>query len=233
MTEKNLLKPIGIGVAVVFTLLTLFACGKKQRASDAEIFHTVFFADFDETVLDIQQVPDGEAATAPKSPVRDGYAFIGWNADFSHVTSDLIVIAMYEHYSDLFGLSVEREEADRLTLGFSLNQISNEPAPILGFQLRIYYSENFTVVSTENGNNVTSSYLDAKTGEPKGYISVLYINYDKEVIKDSFEYIKVTFDTSNCISGEDTVYVETMYVLDVDGNDIKNAIDISVEYLYE
>ncbi|MDZ7791397.1 MAG: cadherin-like domain-containing protein [Xanthomonadales bacterium] len=57
---------------------------------------TVTFMDHDSTILDTQTVNDGDAATAPPDPTREGYTFTGWDSDFSNVTSDLEVTAQYE-----------------------------------------------------------------------------------------------------------------------------------------
>ena len=65
------------------------------------IYYTVTFKDWDETVLKTQTVEEGQPASAPDNPTRDGYIFIGWDVDFTNVTSDLLVTAQYEeiiHY---------------------------------------------------------------------------------------------------------------------------------------
>ena len=58
--------------------------------------YAVAFEDYDGTELAFQLVKAGEAAQAPADPVRDGYAFIGWDRDFSCVNEDMIVTAQYE-----------------------------------------------------------------------------------------------------------------------------------------
>lgn len=55
----------------------------------------VTFKDWDGTVLGTDVVKWGEAANAPKNPSRDGWQFAGWDTDFSSVTSDLVVTALY------------------------------------------------------------------------------------------------------------------------------------------
>ena len=62
-------------------------------AEDAEF--TVTFVDYDGTELSTQQVGYGKFATPPAAPTRDGYAFIGWDKNFTEVTSDLVVTAKY------------------------------------------------------------------------------------------------------------------------------------------
>lgn len=59
-------------------------------------YFTVSFVDWDGTVLSSQTVEEGASAIAPADPIREGYAFTGWDKDFSAVTEDLTVTAQYE-----------------------------------------------------------------------------------------------------------------------------------------
>lgn len=59
-------------------------------------FYTVVFKDFDDTILKTEQVPYNESATAPSNPIRTGYPFKGWDMEFTNVTSDLTIYALYE-----------------------------------------------------------------------------------------------------------------------------------------
>ncbi|MCL1874887.1 MAG: InlB B-repeat-containing protein [Synergistaceae bacterium] len=58
--------------------------------------YDVTFADWDGAVLKTQSVAYGAAATAPANPVREGYTFKGWDANFSSITADLTVKALYD-----------------------------------------------------------------------------------------------------------------------------------------
>ena len=60
------------------------------------IYYTVTFQDWDGSILKNEQVEQGKSATAPATPVREGYTFTGWDKDFSNVQSDLTVTAQYE-----------------------------------------------------------------------------------------------------------------------------------------
>ncbi len=60
------------------------------------VYHTVRFVDWDGALISEQQVEDGAAAVAPTDPVREGYLFTGWSGDFSCVTADITVTALYE-----------------------------------------------------------------------------------------------------------------------------------------
>ena len=57
--------------------------------------YTVTFADWDGTVLSTQTVEWKDAAKYPADPTREGYTFVEWDTDFSHVTEDLVVTAIY------------------------------------------------------------------------------------------------------------------------------------------
>ncbi len=58
--------------------------------------HEVTFVDMNGAVLKIESVKDGEKATAPAAPTIEGYTFIKWDTDFSKVTKNLVVTAVYE-----------------------------------------------------------------------------------------------------------------------------------------
>ncbi len=59
-------------------------------------YYTVTFADYDDTVLKTERVPEGGSALAPEDPVREGYTFIGWDKDYSNVTGDITIRAQYK-----------------------------------------------------------------------------------------------------------------------------------------
>ena len=61
-----------------------------------QITFTVTFIDFDGTVLGAETVAYGGDATAPAEPEREGYGFTGWDTDFTNVTGDLTVQALYQ-----------------------------------------------------------------------------------------------------------------------------------------
>jgi len=84
--------------------------------------YTVTFVDgLTNEVIATQEVEEGTAATAPAAPEHEGYNFVGWDVDFSNITSDLTVTALYEEIPyepvapTVAGLTAElreREEGD-------------------------------------------------------------------------------------------------------------------------
>lgn len=57
--------------------------------------YTVTFMD-GKTVLKTEKVQHGDTVTAPEVPKKDGKTFIKWDTDFSKVTSDLTINAVYD-----------------------------------------------------------------------------------------------------------------------------------------
>jgi len=75
-----------------------------KKASDVnptEKEFTVIFKDKDGNELSSQKVKEGKAAVAPTAPVVEGYEFKGWDKEFSKVTADLVVTAVYEKKNDV------------------------------------------------------------------------------------------------------------------------------------
>ena len=58
--------------------------------------YSVKFIDFDGQLLKEELVEYGASATAPTPPTRTGYTFVGWNQEFSLITTNIEVQAIYE-----------------------------------------------------------------------------------------------------------------------------------------
>lgn len=58
--------------------------------------YNVKFYGFDSDLLKEETVVAGASATAPAAPVVEGHDFIGWDKEFTSITSDLEVTAVYE-----------------------------------------------------------------------------------------------------------------------------------------
>lgn len=79
-------------------------CGYGESSREYSEAFTVIFTDHDGRELSRQHLHNGEDATAPEEPERTGYQFTGWDKDFTNVTSDLTVKAVYQvrNYSVVF-----------------------------------------------------------------------------------------------------------------------------------
>jgi len=65
-----------------------------------KVYFTVTFKDFDGTVLSTQSVEEGTSAQAPDDPVREGYNFTGWDKDFTNITAETVINAVYSKIPD-------------------------------------------------------------------------------------------------------------------------------------
>lgn len=62
--------------------------------------YTVIFKNYDGTTISSQTVEKNASARTPDSPYREGYQFVGWDRDYSNVTSNLTVYAKYIKFED-------------------------------------------------------------------------------------------------------------------------------------
>lgn len=60
----------------------------------------VDFLDKDGNIIETIEVEKGKDAIAPNPPVFDGFAFKEWDKDFTNVTSDIVVNAIYDKLED-------------------------------------------------------------------------------------------------------------------------------------
>ena len=71
------------------------ADGWKDFTNIKKNTFTVTFVDWNDEVIDTQNVKVGSGAVAPADPTREGYTFSEWNKAFDYVSSDLTVKALY------------------------------------------------------------------------------------------------------------------------------------------
>jgi len=72
----------------------------KYKRVRFPVMFTVTFVDGQGKTLKTEEVASGKAATAPADPTGDGYTFKGWDKDFSKVTEDMTVTALWEKKAD-------------------------------------------------------------------------------------------------------------------------------------
>lgn len=73
---------------------TIYAQYEKKDSSTTQL--TVRFIDWNDKVLYVQKVYEGEDAIPPLAPTREGYTFTGWRPELTNITKDTDVYAQYE-----------------------------------------------------------------------------------------------------------------------------------------
>ena len=58
--------------------------------------YTVRFLDYNGDVLKSESVPEGNSATPPSDPSRNGYVFKGWNGTYTNISSNVDITAIYK-----------------------------------------------------------------------------------------------------------------------------------------
>ena len=138
----------------------------------------VEFVDWDGTILATMKVPDGEAATAPADPTREGYTFIGWDKDFSSVIEDMTVTAQYQinrygvHFYDWDDTLLKTDSVEYLSAATAPADPTREGYTFLGWDkdfsnitadLDVYAQyeagadKDLTVVYSDRDNNEIST----------------------------------------------------------------------------
>ena len=179
---------INLGTSNTTSSVTATAVGGNKNASGTVTFsdlaykvdysiplptYRVDFVDWNGTVLKSQTVEQGQAATAPENPTRNGYEFIGWDQDFSNVQADMFVTALYEAsmalkvkensswttiskiYKKIAGTWVEQPKADWHNVFSSDTRYKQ----YLAIPTAILYSDG-TLVFYNNASTTDSMYGD-------------------------------------------------------------------------
>ncbi len=71
--------------------------------------YLVTFKDYDGTILKMDDVNYGTSATPSNPPTLDGYTFMRWDKDYSNITDDLEVVAIFQsnEFFDLQGYTIK------------------------------------------------------------------------------------------------------------------------------
>ena len=105
VTQQGLVTLHKVGTV---SIIALFKHSELQTSlvitveeTDEEPTFSVTFID-GEDIIEVQEINLGEEATAPTPPEKPGFIFVGWDVDFSEVTKDLIVKAIYEALKETY-----------------------------------------------------------------------------------------------------------------------------------
>jgi len=115
--------------------------------------YTVTFKDYDDTVIDEQEVEHGSDAELPDDPEREGYTFVGWDESHENITEDTVITAEYEVNTYTVSVTAEPEEAAKELSGAGDydydTEVELEATPEDAYEF-VRWEEDGTEVSTAN-----------------------------------------------------------------------------------
>ncbi len=164
-TEKNQGRPVFLSYGITKVTATTDDGGFTaeciiNRPANAQIdgFHQVYFRDIYGNELAHETIKDGDAAIAPLSrlPEVNGREFLGWSDDFSHVTSDMVIYAMYSANAEMIDKPLVHFPDAALFYDFDgsglKGAIDADGSTLIGD-----FSENFMATGNVSGLDIWSS----------------------------------------------------------------------------
>ena len=122
--------------------------------------YTVTFKDYSGRVIDTVSVKEGDDATAPSNPKRDGYTFSGWSSSIKNVTSNLTVTAKYtlQSASNVFDISYKMNSNNTITVTFAVKG----SVKFCGMEGYVDVPTGLTYESLTQGDGATANFKDGK-----------------------------------------------------------------------
>lgn len=137
--------------------------------------YPVYFVDWDGTVLSAQEAGHGGKATPPANPAREGYTFMGWQGDYSHVYGTTIVVADYTAGTQMHTVVSCQDGWDNSEISTSLLTLYLPLAPAHAG----YAVSGYDVLSSPlaEGIVIRANYLSASNHKPAAQYSAQAVSY--------------------------------------------------------
>jgi len=126
---------------------------------EAKSYAVVFMADG--SVVNLQTVGHGMAAVAPEAPAKEGYTFTSWDVDFSSVTSDLVVNAVYEKTEESFFEFTESADTTNIVKSEVTDNLYFKAGGISAADMKALFKDAEITIVNANGAAVADT---AKVG---------------------------------------------------------------------
>lgn len=145
-------KTILFCIILAVVLLAGIAGGVVLLKKEPPKSYTVTFRDYDSTVLKEETVQNGNAASAPTDPQREGYTFAGWSHNYTDIRKDTVTTAEYVRITDTaFKVDTVTVATDAKTVDVKISVIHNPG--ILGMVFAVDYDESaLKLVDCQNGD---------------------------------------------------------------------------------
>ena len=182
-----------------------------------------FFLD-GQKLCETQNVEEGSSAVLPENPVKEGYTFVGWNADTTNIRSNSDISALFvkNKYTVVFvDFVAETVNVKEFYHGDAL--IPPEMAPINGYNFagwneligdNAVVTENMVLTAKYDKESYTVNFYDYENN----LISTQTVEYGEPAQEpDAPEIGNMTFEYWDCID---------------DLNNITDDLDVSAKYVF-
>ena len=167
-------------LTAVLTLSSCIGTVATTPSSNAATSFEVVFVAGDGEILKTETVELGKSATAPEVPERQGYAFVGWDTDFSNVDCSMTVTALYARIWTVQFVDV----AGNLVKSYSVVDGEEAPTPPIN-----PYKENHTFVGWDQDYSaVTSDMIIHPVFEENAKYTVTFLGFDGELLSTQVVY---------------------------------------------
>ena len=185
---------------------------------------TVTFLDWDSTIIETQHIEYGSYATIPAEiPTHEGYTFVGWDKEFGYITSDLVVMALYE--KDINYYTIIFQNWDGLVL-MNITGVAEGTLPIYTAELPTRPEDDeFTyafigwtpeIVPATEDAIYTATY---EAIEKTKYYNITFLDWDGTLLQysqvEKGTLPEYTGDTPTCPDDEQYTYTFTSWTPDL------------------
>lgn len=173
--------------------------------------YTVTFLGFEGAEIDVQLVDENDSALTPNIPEVEGYVFDHWDKDYSNVTSDLTVNAVYRELNS-----------------FNVSFVDNDGSVLK--QERVYKGTSATAPDMTN-----KVYIDFDSQQKQGYVfdhwNMDFSNVNADLVVEA-QYIQIDkpilFVKPEVVKKGTTNYVTvSVYVV---SNTAFSGLNININY---
>ena len=190
--------------------------------NDSTAMHTVIFYDYDgTTILGTSNVAEGEMATPPATPSKSGATFLGWNGNYTNVSKNESVVAIYDDCKNVFTIeSATGGVGDTVTLLVTLDGT----VKTCGFDMTLYYDNSVLELVSYDADLDLDVVVNTGTLD-NGVI----LNFSAATEKTkSREIISLTFRIKDARVDATRVTIEMTSIKEIEGNAI---VDSTCEFI--
>lgn len=156
----------------------------ETTTKEQVITYTVYFMGMDGSILDKQEVVEGQNAVPPEAPVLDGFHFTGWAPSYEAVSGNLNIVAQYEVIDpDSLKVTVNFIDHDDTVLKSMRVEIGKDAEPPVAPEREGYrftgWRPAFTNIQEET--DIYAQYEKMDSDEFK--YNVTFLDYDDKELK--------------------------------------------------